>query len=105
MAATYYDMMLSSETQRYVFRIMALKEIVTNPQRYGFMITENDLYQPYRFDEVKVDTAVASWARFAQQYKLSYKDLKILNPWMRSHKLTNKQSKSYAVYVMQKNNR
>jgi len=104
LAKTYYDMMLSGETQRYVFRILALKEILTNPQRYGFMVTENDLYQPYRFDEVKVDSAVGSWARFAQQYKLTYKDLKILNPWMRSYKLTNKQAKDYVVYVMQKPN-
>jgi membrane-bound lytic murein transglycosylase D len=102
LANSYYDMMLSSETQRYVFRILAMKEILSNPQRYGFMITPNDLYQPYRFDEVKVDTAVGSWGKFALQYNLSYKDLKILNPWMRSYKLTNKQAKAYSVYVMQK---
>ena len=105
LASSYYDMMLSSETQRYVFRIIALKEIITNPQRYGFEVTANDLYQPYRFDEVRVDTPVQSWGAFAKNFNLSYKELKILNPWMRSHKLTNRQAKSYTVYVMQKSTR
>ena len=101
-ASTYYDMMLSTETQRYVFRILAFKELLTNPQRYGFLVTENDLYQPYRFDEVRVDSAVGNWGAFGKQFNLSYKDIKILNPWLRSHKLTNKQRKPYVIYVMQK---
>jgi membrane-bound lytic murein transglycosylase D len=101
-ATSYYDMMLSTETQRYLFRILALKEILTNPKRYGFMIEPNDLYQPYRFDEVRVDSTVNNWGTFGKQYNLSYKEVKVLNPWLRSYKLTNKQRKEYIVYVMQK---
>lgn len=101
-ADSYYDMMLSTETQRYVFRILAFKELLNNPQRYGFMVTQNDLYQPYRFNEVRVDSAVSNWGSFGKQYNLSYKEVKILNPWLRSHKLTNKQRKEYVLYVMQK---
>ena len=101
-ADSYYDMMLSTETQRYVFRLLAFKAILTNPQRYGFEVTENDLYHPYRFDEVRVDSAVGNWGAFGKQFGLSYKDIKILIPWLRSHKLTNKQRKPYVIYVMQK---
>src|SRR5690606_11656196 len=40
----YYDLLLGEETGRYVFRIVALKEIMTNPDKYGFNFREKDLY-------------------------------------------------------------
>ena len=41
---TYYDLLLNSETKRYVFRILAMKEILSNPTRYGFVFEAQDLY-------------------------------------------------------------
>ena len=41
--ASYYDLLLNDETSRYVIRIVALKEILSNPQKYGFNFRENDL--------------------------------------------------------------
>ncbi len=43
-AETYYDLLLNSETRRYVFRILAMKEILSNPTRYGFVFEVQDLY-------------------------------------------------------------
>ena len=40
---SYYDLLLNSETGRYVFRILAVKEIMTNPERYGFVFISEDL--------------------------------------------------------------
>ncbi|MDB9771101.1 lytic transglycosylase domain-containing protein, partial [Polaribacter sp.] len=41
---SYYDAFLPNETERYVLRIIALKEVLSNPRKYGFKFEEKDLY-------------------------------------------------------------
>ena len=96
----YYDLHLNTETSRYVFRILALKEIPRSPSKYGFMISETDLYKPHAFKSISIDTAIASLTDFAALYKMTYKELKILNPWLRSNMLTNKSTKSYQLKII-----
>jgi hypothetical protein len=96
----YYDLHLNTETSRYVFRILALKEILRSPSKYGFMISETDLYKPHAFKSISIDTAIASLTDFAALYKMTYKELKILNPWLRSNILTNKSTKSYQLKII-----
>lgn len=96
----YYDLYLNTETSRYVFRILALKEILRSPSKYGFMISETDLYKPHAFKSISIDTAIASLTDFAALYKMTYKELKILNPWLRSNMLTNKSTKSYQLKII-----
>lgn len=93
----YFDLLLNEETSRYVFRILAIKEIINNADRYGFVIRPADLYQPYQFKTVVVDTALTDLVAFARNYNLTYKDLKIYNPWLRQNYLTNKAKKSYEI--------
>jgi hypothetical protein len=95
----YYDLHLNTETSRYVFRILALKEILRSPSKYGFMISETDLYKPHAFKSISIDTAISSLTDFAALYKMTYKELKILNPWLRSNMLTNKSTKSYQLKI------
>jgi hypothetical protein len=97
----YYEMFYNPETSRYVFRILAMKVIFSNIQRCGFYVHENDLYQPYNFTTVEVDTPIASIASFAAQYNLKYKHIKILNPWLRDAGLVNKGRKKYSIKIMQ----
>lgn len=96
----YYDLHLNTETSRYVFRILALKEILRSPSKYGFMISETDLYKPHAFKSISIDTAIASLTDFAALYKMTYKELKILNPWLRSNMLTNKSTRSYQLKII-----
>jgi membrane-bound lytic murein transglycosylase D len=97
---SYFDLNLNQETSRYVFRLAALKEIMTNPQDFGFYLEEADLYQPNdNFYEVEVKEPVANWGIFAQKYKISYRMLKVYNPWLVSTSLTNKNRKSYLVKI------
>lgn len=96
----YYDLHLNTETSRYVFRILALKEILRSPSKYGFMISETDLYKPHAFKSISIDTAITSLTDFAALYKMTYKELKILNPWLRSNMLTNKSTKSYQLKII-----
>ena len=95
----YYDLLLSEETTRYLFRIAAVKTILNDAERYGFSVQEDEKYRPIPYSEVVVKGAVESWADFAHEHKTNYKMLKILNPWLRDAKLVNKQKKTYVIKV------
>ena len=88
--SNYYDVKLPDETERYIFRILALKEIITNPKKYGFVFDKEDLYTVKETRLVKVDTAISNLTLFAKEFGMNYKELKIHNPWLREHKLNNK---------------
>jgi hypothetical protein len=96
---TYYDLLLGEETGRYVFRIIALKEIMSNPQKYGFNYRTADLYPPIETYKVSVDTAVTNLVSFAEGFGLNYKILKIHNPWLREPHLNNKSRKEYFIEI------
>ncbi|WP_196884921.1 lytic transglycosylase domain-containing protein [Aureivirga sp. CE67] len=97
----YYDLLLVSETSRYVPRIIAVKEILGNPFKYGFSYEEEDLYKHPEFKRVEVDTAITSLADFAIKMNTNYKKLKIYNPWLRQSKLNNKSRKKYTIKLPQ----
>ena len=93
----YYDLLLGEETGRYVFRILALKEILSNPSKYGFNFRDKDLYSKVPTYLVEVDTAVTDFADFAKQFGINYKILKLHNPWLREPHLNNKSRKQYFI--------
>lgn len=98
----YYDLLLGEETGRYVFRILALKEIMNDPRKYGFNFREKDLYQEVPVYSVKVDTAISDFSRFAKKFDVNYKILKIHNPWLREAHLNNKSRKEYLIELPEK---
>ena len=100
--ADYYDLLLGEETGRYVFRIVALKEILSNPNKYGFNFREKDLYNNVPTFQVEVDTAVTDFTKFAEKYGINYKILKLHNPWLREPKLNNKSRKLYHIDIPEK---
>lgn len=100
--SNYYDLLLGEETGRYVFRIVALKEILTNPTKYGFNFREKDLYSNVPTYKVEVNTEVTDFTKFAERYGINYKILKIHNPWLREPKLINKSGKSYTIEIPEK---
>lgn len=98
----YYDLLLGEETGRYVFRIMAIKEILTHPDKYGFVIEEDDLYTAIPTFNVEIDEPVANFAEFAEQYGINYKILKWHNPWLREPHLNNASAKKYIIQIPNK---
>ncbi|NJX16232.1 lytic transglycosylase domain-containing protein [Tamlana crocina] len=98
----YYDLLLGEETGRYVFRIVALKEILSNPTKYGFNFREKDLYKQVPTYQVEVDTAVTDFTKFAEQFGINYKLLKIHNPWLRQPHLNNRSRKQYFIDIPEK---
>ncbi|MFC4097097.1 lytic transglycosylase domain-containing protein [Euzebyella saccharophila] len=95
----YYDLLLGQETGRYVFRIMAIKEILSHPEKYGFVVEEKDMYKAVPTFKVQVDEPVLSFADFAQKYEINYKILKRHNPWLREPHLNNSSRKKYTVEI------
>jgi len=95
----YYDLLLSEETARYIFRVVAYKLIITDPENYGFRIRKEDLYPELNYYEVKVDTAVTDFSTFAEKFSTNYKMLKLLNPWLRKPFLTPKPNKDYLIKI------
>jgi hypothetical protein len=95
----YYDLLLAEETARYIFRAVAYKIVISDPQSYGFNIDKSDLYPELNYYEVKIDTAISDFSAFAKSYGTNYKMLKFLNPWLRKPYLTPKPNKEYFIKI------
>jgi hypothetical protein len=95
----YYNLLLSEETARYIFRVVAYKLLITEPEKYGYNIQSEDLFPELKYYEVKVDTVVTDFSAFAEKFKTNYKMLKLLNPWLRKPYLTPKSNKEYMIKI------
>ncbi len=100
--SNYYDLLLNEETGRYMFRIVALKEIMNHPKKYGFNFRDKDLYTDIPTYKVEVDTTVTDFSKFAQNFGINYKLLKLHNPWLRESHLNNKSKKLYTIDIPKK---
>lgn len=96
---SYYDLDLSSETTRYVARILAMKSIFENPQAYGFHISNQDLYPAIPTSTLVVNTSIPDLSAFAIENGTTLKMLRELNPWLRKNSLSNTKGKSYTVLI------
>ncbi|WP_438961937.1 transglycosylase SLT domain-containing protein [Nonlabens sp.] len=95
----YYDLLLNQETGRYMFRILALKEILKAPQSFGFHIEPEQYYYQVPTRKIKVDYEIDDLAAFAKANNINYKILKIHNPWLRESQLNNKSKKLYEIEI------
>ena len=98
-ADNYYDLLLNDETARYVYRIIAVKYILSNPENYGFHVRAEDMYPEFKTKVVTVSSSIDSWVDFAIQNGTNYKTLKELNPWLVSDGLVNKANNTYEVLI------
>ncbi|MGM9805837.1 MAG: lytic transglycosylase domain-containing protein [Candidatus Aphodosoma sp.] len=94
------DLYLTSETSRYVFRIMAAKIILNDPAAYGFVVRDDQLYPPFEYSVVTVNTAIADLPAWAKEHGVTYKQLRDANPWLRKHELINKSGKRYEIRIL-----
>jgi hypothetical protein len=99
-ADNFFQLNINEETSRYIFRVVAMKEIILDTERYGFSIPKGQLYQPLdRYKVVEVNGPVENWGDFAKTHQTDYRMLKIYNPWLRDFKLANKEKKTYEVRI------
>lgn len=99
-AQSYFDLNMSEETTRYYFRIAAFKEIMEHPEKYGFYLDADDLYPPMTdYSTVEVTKTIENLGDFANQYGISYRQLKVYNPWLITHSLPNSSGRTYQVKI------
>ncbi|MDX5483065.1 MAG: transglycosylase SLT domain-containing protein [Hymenobacteraceae bacterium] len=96
---SFYDLYLNDETSRYIFRILALKEILGNPQKYGFDMPESHGYKPLPAKTVTVDKTIPDLIDFAHEQGTNYKTLRLYNPWIRGYKLTVPKDKEFVLQM------
>ena len=94
---SYYDMLLPAETERYIYRILALKLITMNPEKFGYHISDDGWYQPLEYKTITVTETIEDLAQFALNQGTNLKMLKYYNPWLRSNKLTISEGNSYQI--------
>jgi len=97
--SNYYDLLLADETERYIPRMVAVKEILSNPKKYGFIFEKEDLYKLEPVKLIEVDTAITNIAQFSKDLGINYKILKLHNPWLRENHLNNKSRKLYQIKI------
>lgn len=95
----YYDLLLTEETHRYIFRILAFKYLMENSTDLGFVLTKDELYHPVKTRTVTVNSSIPSLVQFALDNGTDYKTLKLLNPWLRSTTLSVAKGKSYIIHL------
>lgn len=93
----YYDVRLNTETSRYVYRILAMKIIMQNPQQYGYFVRHCDLYPTIPTRTATLSGQNVDLYQYAKAHNTSYKMLRTLNPWLQTDMLKNKANKSYTV--------
>jgi len=81
------DVFVNDETSRYVFRLMAIKEIMSNPAKYGIYLHREDFYHTVRTREIEVRTSISNWADWAIAHGSTYAQLRYFNPWIRRGKV------------------
>lgn len=95
MADNYFDLYLNPETSRYVYRMIAVKLIMESPDDFGFQFREKDLYSMGPMRELLIDKSIPNLSEFAKSEGTTYKQIRMLNPWLRSNQLSLREGQSY----------
>lgn len=98
-AKSFYDLYLNEETSRYIYRIVALKEVYNHPVKYGLYLRVSDFYPVIPVNIIEIDTPVTNLPAFALKNNISYRVLRDLNPWLRRYNLPNKLRKKYQILL------
>lgn len=84
----FYSLNLPSETERFIFRIAAVKIIMENPQRYGYLLEKEQIYLPLQYDIVPLTVhKQLHMTEVASALDSDYRVLKELNPHILRHQL------------------
>ncbi len=95
----FYDLHLNTETSRYVSRIIAVKNILEHPKKYGYHLRKKDHYQPVQYKAIIVNKPVEDFVEFALANGSNYKHVKLANPWIRKSNLSNRSGKEYSILI------
>jgi membrane-bound lytic murein transglycosylase D len=87
-AKSYFDLEQNDETARYVFRILAMKLILENPEKYGFNIPIEHRYPTLKVNSIVIKNSITNLSEWALSKGINFKILRKLNPWLKTTRLT-----------------
>jgi len=98
--SNFYDLYLNAETSKYVFRILAIKEVMSDPESFGYDIEQVNMYKPIQVSKrLTIDTSITSLTNFAISNGTTYKMLRYMNPWITDRDLPVAAGKSYEILI------
>ncbi|WEK35561.1 MAG: lytic transglycosylase domain-containing protein [Candidatus Pseudobacter hemicellulosilyticus] len=95
----YYDLHLPEETNRYIFRILTFKHLMTNAETLGLALPEKEIYEPVQSRQITVSSSIPDLAAFAITQGTTYKELRLMNPWLRGRTLAIAGGKTYIIHL------
>ncbi|MBA3704843.1 MAG: lytic transglycosylase domain-containing protein [Bacteroidetes bacterium] len=95
----YYELALTEETAQFVYRILAMKEIISRPKVYGFILRKKDMFPVIPSKKIVVDSTIHNITDFAIAQGSNYKIVQFFNPWLRANTLTNTAKKKYIIEI------
>ncbi|MEJ7610865.1 MAG: lytic transglycosylase domain-containing protein [Ferruginibacter sp.] len=95
----YYELVLPEETQRYIYRILAYKHILSNADSLGFVLAPEERYAPVKTKTIPVNFNISNLLVFANNNGSTYKLLKWYNPWLRGRSLRVRPGKTYNIIL------
>lgn len=99
-ADTLFDLDINKETMAYVFRIVALKTIMEDPEAFGYYVTADDMYPRLdNFKTITVSKSVGDLGEFAEANETTYRKLKVYNPWLVAGSLPISAGNSYEIRI------
>jgi membrane-bound lytic murein transglycosylase D len=99
--SNYYDLLLPEETNRYIFRILTFKHLMSNAEELGYKLSEEEKYAVIPSRTIIVDQTIPNLAQFAIDNGTTYKVLKLMNPWIRGRSLVIAKGRTYEILLPQ----
>ncbi|MEY3450967.1 MAG: hypothetical protein RL711_792 [Bacteroidota bacterium] len=83
---SYHDLKLSRESSQYLYKILAYKEILEHPQKYGLQMHRKRYSM--RISKIAIHKSIPNLEAFIAKYHISSKTLRTYNPWIKKNSLT-----------------
>jgi membrane-bound lytic murein transglycosylase D len=83
----YYSLILNEQTSKYLFKIIAIKEIFTHPSNYGIVINQNHANLSIPAQLYRVDTTIHDLFKWCEAKSVNFQHLTTINPWIKSNTL------------------
>jgi len=94
-----YKMRLNYQTDGYIYRILAFKQLIEHQKEYGYQIEDDPIWNVKK-KELKITTSVANLSVFIKNFNVSYYEMKVYNPWLKGNRLTiSKKGKNYKLLI------
>jgi len=93
----FFDLRLNSETAKYLYKVVALKEVMERPTQYGIALNKGVNYGEEPVKYITIKQSIPSLETWAQTQKVPLRVIRAFNPWLRGSRLTVKAGKTYKI--------